>query len=321
MSGALVEIGGRPIDAGNSAARWTERRGWRIEIDGGIGEASPLPGVSRETHAAVGVALSRYLEDRRAPLPPSARFAVETAELDAAARRSGRSIAEVLGAAPKAAASGSELGPDPSPACRCAKLKVGPAAAWPEQRRAIDALVASRRDLRIRLDFNGSLTADEAGRIAAEIAAAGWPLDFVEDPTPFAELRPLPVPIAVDAVIATRGGVDRAIGSPASIAVLKPALLGGLRRALDLAATFAAAGMTPIASHLLDGPIALAACAELACAIGGELAHGVGLHPGLASYEPAVIAQLDGPWLRARAGGLGATTDADADADAGKGSW
>jgi L-alanine-DL-glutamate epimerase-like enolase superfamily enzyme len=82
------------------------------------------------------------------------------------------------------------------------------------------------------------------------------------------------------------------------VVVLKPALIGGLRRTLDLARTVAAAGKTPIVSHLLDGPVALAAYAELACAIGGPLAHGVGLHPGLGSYAPRPIPELDGHRLR-----------------------
>lgn len=279
----LTEIGGRPIDAGNSQRRWTERRGWRVEIDGGAGEASPLPGVSVESHAEVGEALRRHLAGEPVDLPPSARFAIDTAELDAAARRAGASIAALLGAAPGSALRGSELGLDPGRDCRCAKIKVGPAAAWPEQRAAIDALLERRPDLRIRLDFNGSLAPGDAARIAGEIAAAGWPLDFVEDPTPFDQLPELPVPIAVDAAVPR---LREAIAdSPAAVAVLKPALIGGLRETLALARRLAAAGLTPIASHLLDGPIALRACGELARAIGGPLAHGVGPHPGLASYR------------------------------------
>lgn len=273
---SLGEIGGRPIDTGNSQRRWRVRRGWRVEIDGGVGEASPLPGISRESHAEVGEALRRYLAgDRSIDLPPSARFAIETAELDRE---------NFLGVDLDAPLRGSELGFDPGPGCGCVKLKVGPAAEWPSQRAAIDALLARRPELRVRLDFNGSLDPAEAGRIAAEISAARWPLDFVEDPTPFAQLIALPIPIAVDAAVPEL--LDAVVDSPASVAVLKPALLGGLRCTLELAARLRAGGMTPIVSHLLDGPIALSACGALARAIGGPLAHGVGPHPGLASYGP-----------------------------------
>lgn len=302
----LSEIGGRAIDAGDSRRRWTERRGWRIEIEGGVGEASPLPGLSRETHAAVGASLRKFLAGETAELPPSARFAIDTARADSAARARGVSVAEILGADQEAM--GSELGLAPSPRCRCAKIKAGPATAWPAQRAQIAALVDRRPELRIRIDFNGSLSIAEARDIAGEIAASGWPLDFIEDPTPAAELAPLPVPVAIDAVLVEPGGTERARAlarcGAAAVAVIKPALLGGLWRARELASELGAIGLAPVISHLLDGPIALAACAELACAVGGELAHGVGLHPGLASYDTADIGQLDGPWLRPRRGGL-----------------
>ena len=305
---SLTEIGGRSINAGDARRRWSVRRGWRIELDGGVGEASPLPGLSLETHEEVGEALSRYLAGDEVELPPSARFAVETARADAAARRRGVSVAEILGGPSGAVARGSELGFDPSASCRCAKLKAGPAAAWPGQRAAIDALLARRPDLRIRIDFSGSLSITEAGSILDEIAAARWPIDFVEDPTPAAQLEPLPVPVAIDAAISEPGGLDRArelaAGGAAAVAVIKPALVGGLLAAREIAGELAAAGLAPVISHLLDGPIALAACAELACVVGGVLAHGVGVHPGLASYGAGALSQLDGALLRPRRGGL-----------------
>lgn len=293
MSGRLTEIA------------VSGRRGWLVELEGGgAGEAAPLSGRSRESFEACGAALRRWLEDRDTELPPSARFAVECAELDAAARAASTSVAALLAGGPVDRAPGSSLG-EAGPEARAIKIKVGPAKRWPEQRRAIDSLAATRPGLRVRLDFNGSLEPGEAPAILDDIAAAPWPLDFVEDPVAPPAMRALeaPLPIAVDTLVGEPGGVEAALELGFPIAVIKPAL-HGLRAALAAARRFAAAGMTPLVSHLMGGPVALAACAELACAIGGELAHGVGPHPGLGAAELASIAQFDGPWLVPRRGGL-----------------
>jgi L-alanine-DL-glutamate epimerase-like enolase superfamily enzyme len=315
VSGRLRAVGG-PIAAADSQRRWSERRGWIVEIDGGQGEASPLPGVSRESFADCGLALERALAgEATEPLPPAARFALETALLDDEARRAGTSVAALLAGGPVAPAIGSELLGDPrdrrrpSPAAAAAKLKVGPAPAWPAQRRAIDELASDRPGLRLRLDFNGSLTLGEATAVLADIAARRWRIVFVEDPVAPADLDALdaPVPVAMDAGLAAAGGIDRAIALGVEVAVIKPALFG-LEAAIAAARRLRAAGVAPVISHLLDGPIALAACAELACAVGGELAHGVGLHAGLAAYPAmapgATIEQLDGARLVPRPGGL-----------------
>ncbi len=61
--------------------------------------------------------------------------------------------------------------------------------------------------------------------------------------------------------------------------------LGGLTRCLSLARSARERGIAVVVSHLLDGPIALAAAAALALAVGSpERAAGLEPHVGLAAW-------------------------------------
>ena len=77
------------------------------------------------------------------------------------------------------------------------------------------------------------------------------------------------VPWAADESLAIHGRIaaaPRAIrGAPRSI--LKPAILGSLLVARDLALQARAHGKSAVVTHLFDGPIALAAAAELALSL------------------------------------------------------
>jgi len=321
---SLRDIGGRaPIS--NATHSWTSRRGIRVEleIDGivGVGECSPLPGVSRESLDDVraelsslsGVASIEAIRSKQ--LSSSARFAIDTALLDRRARSNNTSIAALLcGQEPRDVRASALLGDpcdrkSPHEVIRCAKLKVGPAAAWSEQAAAIDALVAAHPDLVLRLDFNESLALTDARAVVADIAGRDWPIDFVEDPSTDAVDGPRGLAVAIDTPALLRIGVDQvqalAAADRLDVAVLKPALLGGL------VATFALAeALSPeldvVVSHLLDGPIALQACAELACAVAtlrdSDRAAGVGPHDALHAY--GAVDAFENAWLRPAVGGL-----------------
>ena len=89
--------------------------------------------------------------------------------------------------------------------------------------------------------------------------------------------------------------------------VLKPTLLGGMCACLALARDAAARGLSVVVTHVFDGPVALAAAAELAAALPGRvLACGLDRHGGLAAWPDVAIPQL-GPDYVASAGrpGLG----------------
>jgi L-alanine-DL-glutamate epimerase-like enolase superfamily enzyme len=190
----------------------------------------------------------------------------------------------------------------------CLKVKVGRAPA--EELALLGALrVEVGDDVLLRADANGSLDAEVApGWLQA---AADLGLEFVEEPLPLSRLPamlPSPVPIAIDESL--DAGDDSSL-APALAAggyryvVLKPAYHGGALRCVRLAAEARSLGALPVISHLLGGPVALAAAAELALALPPGPAAGLAPHAGLSmwpalelpAYRRAEILPHDRPGL------------------------
>ncbi|MFT3693195.1 MAG: enolase C-terminal domain-like protein [Kofleriaceae bacterium] len=112
---------------------------------------------------------------------------------------------------------------------------------------------------------------------------AALPIDFIEEPCVdshlLLETEPLPCPIALDEslIALDPAQLSRALRSPSLAAlVLKPTLLGGFARCLQLAAVAHDHGKAAITSHTLEGPIGYAACMELARIIGDRSPAGLG---------------------------------------------
>src|SRR5690606_33379374 len=103
---------------------------------------------------------------------------------------------------------------------------------------------------------------------------------------------------APDSLGATRapdapGALDALLAAGlANVLVLKPMLLGGFLPALALAARARACGAGVVISHLFDGPVALAASAHLAVALGTTRACGLDRHSGLQAWP-----EIDIPFL------------------------
>ncbi|HKE18782.1 MAG TPA: mandelate racemase/muconate lactonizing enzyme family protein [Kofleriaceae bacterium] len=255
---------------------------------------------------------------------PAARFALETALLDLAAQARGTSVAELL-AEPKGGPPLDEL------ACSAVVPPTGagaPAgvATWKVKLGDPDrleqdladlrrALAAGPARVRVRLDINRRWSRAEAGRYLPRLAelAPDVALEWVEEPTSAADLvalaAPQPFAIALDESVAdaptdTEEALRRGV---ARVLVLKPAVLGGLSAAATWAGRARAAGAVPVVSHLFDGPVALAACAELALALArpGDPAAGLGHHAGLAALPPVRVPQLGAAALRSHRPGLG----------------
>ena len=316
----------------------------------GLGEAAPLPGMSPDTLADAERAAAAFaqrapfeLDDREAAYAlaaaianlattanlatdspaadsastfvPSARFAIETALLDALARDRGISLAALLGSpagrapalphvgdfrsTPHGAPAMSHQGrlplaavvDDPDAArrafaagIRCLKIKL---AADDDPGRAF-AIAEAAPGARLRIDANRSWPrAEVANRLAA---LAHLPIDYVEEPCRDAHLllsSPLPGRLALDESLLAIAPDDlrAALHSPQLAAViLKPTLLGGLSAALGLAELARRSGVAAIASHALEGPVGTAACAELALALGGDHPAGLAPHPALAGW-------------------------------------
>ena len=92
----------------------------------------------------------------------------------------------------------------------------------------------------------------------------------------------LPVKLALDESLVELdpAALERALASPLLAAIiLKPTLLGGFARCLELAAPHTRTASRRSSRHALEGPIGTAACHELARAIGADVPVGLGRHP------------------------------------------
>jgi len=209
---------------------------------------------------------------------PAARAALQGALWDLAARRAGRPLAAqlagwapVLAAAPRRHVDVSALLSAREPELvreearrardaghRAVKLKLGALPFALDMLRVRAAREGIGPQVRLRCDANGAWGLDEA-RAALE-ALAGFDLDYLEQPVAacdFAGLAALrghsAVRIAADESVAAEEGALRLIEAGAVDAVvLKPAMLGGPGRALEIAATAHRAGVSVVFSHAFE---------------------------------------------------------------------
>jgi O-succinylbenzoic acid--CoA ligase len=278
----------------------------------GLGEAAPLPGMSiddigdavravEELVARLPVTVevpahATSLADRITPAP-AARFAIETALLAALVQRATRaghpraSIASLLAAIPQAELRNAVVVDDEADAraavaagAPCLKIKA-PSPADLERVRRIARAVP---ETRLRVDANRGWPRADVRMLLASIAHL--PVDFVEEPCEGAHellAEPLMVRIALDESLVglARDEIEHALESPKLAAlVLKPTLLGGFARCLELAAAAHAHGVTPVVTHTLEGPVGTAACRELARAIGADVPVGLAPHAAELGY-------------------------------------
>ena len=168
----------------------------------------------------------------------------------------------------------------------------------------------------LRLDANAAYSPGEACALLAELE--GLDIELVEQPVAPGDVEGLarvraesPVPIAADEVLVHRAVAERIIATRAAdVLVLKPAALGGLRRAQALAAEAARAGMDFYVTSMLDSAYGVAAAVHLAAALPGtDLAHGRAT-PALFSFDLAKAPLADGGQLSVPASpGWGSESD------------
>lgn len=359
-SARCLEFGGAlATPASNAQASWGRRAGLLLQLaesrgHAGEGEASPLPGLSRESLADCRAALAGLPLDGlrldenmpfaewavataaiRAGLPPAARCALETAALDLLGRVLGRPTWALLAPRGPSAPAPLPLGalligetPDQVAAeaasarargMRCLKLKVGRPGALEREIELARAAREAAPDVDLRLDANRALRLAEALPALHRLAALGC--ELVEEPAAELDLVAVaagdraareiarriaasPIPVALDESLRdVPAGTLRAVageGFPAAV-VLKPTILGGPARALEIAAEARDVGVDVIVTHALDGPVALAAAAAVALAVGStRRAMGLDVHPGLGAWPRRVVPALRGavlvPW-------------------------
>jgi len=139
---------------------------------------------------------------------------------------------------------------------------------------------------RLRLDANQGWS--EAERVSAGGLLESLDIEFIEEPS----LRltrhfGTTVPVALDESLQGLELEDLealAEHSGARFVVLKPMVLGGLSRCMDLARQATALNLGVVISHSFDGPVALLAAAALALALPTPVAQGLAPHAGLAAW-------------------------------------
>ncbi|HEV7427939.1 MAG TPA: enolase C-terminal domain-like protein [Thermoanaerobaculia bacterium] len=138
----------------NALAAEGPRSGALIRVNGGVADVHPWPELG---DLPLDCQLARLAHGDSTPLTQAS---LEFASIDAAARRDGRSLFDGL-TIPRS----HWPGPNPPPSFEIVKLK------------SID-VIPDR--VRLRIDFNGTLTAEEFVRIAATLPRER--IDFIEDP-------------------------------------------------------------------------------------------------------------------------------------------
>lgn len=316
----------------------------------GWGDCAPLPGFSRETLGeatatlrALADSLAEHSLDPRlfidptgpvaraldaASPAPSVRYALDLALFSLGADVHGRSLAQALH-------------PDPAvalPMCgllqgdresvladarrmaaasyRAVKVKVGRGDLDDEIKLVRDVRKALGAGPELRLDANRAWTVEEATAFAEGIRGSG--LTYIEeplqDPTGLPALwMDTGLPIALDETLQVPEGQAFVRGWVAAV-VIKPSLVGGIGRTLQLASLARSVGARPVISSAYESGIGLRGLVALAAATGAEPA---GLDTArimktdvLAERLPLEGAFVDVPALLARpltmAGGISA---------------
>jgi O-succinylbenzoate synthase len=267
----------------------------------GWGEAAPLPNFSPESledsieqlRAKASELVDRelsvnLLESDDTPfteltsLTPSGRFGLEVALLNLLSTHHGKTLPELLGDDPAKVVqtsgliSGSvekvltEASSMAEEGYRAVKLKVG--------RRIVseDAEIVRRvREIlggkvSLRLDANRAWRFDEALEFARRIS--GTRVEYVEEPLAaparLGELaREWGLPVALDESLVGMRSEDLGHHAYARVVVLKPTLLGGVSRVLDLAGGAMALGMAPILSSSYESGVGIGALVALAASV------------------------------------------------------
>lgn len=321
IASSLRRFGGQLVaPVGSARSRSADRQGLVLTLRDeagrcGQGEASPLPGYSTETLAGCERALAAVHErlagadDEGWPIVeelaalPAARFALETALADLRAQAAGVSLAELLGgprpysqvAVQALCGSLEEARSAIAAGVRTLKIKIGGADFGAELSFLRSLRAELGPEVALRLDANGAWSPQEARQRMEQLIAVAP--EFIEQPVPAGELAallPAPLPVAADESL--RDPAERAalLGAAGCVAwVIKPAVLG-LRMSREIACTAQEHEKRVILSHLFDGPIALAACCELALSLPRPPSTcGLRPHAGLSAWPGVSLPHFD----------------------------
>lgn len=271
------------------------RHGWLVRVedeDGAVGigdQPAMLPdqatdGLETRLRRQGAALLGRHLDEALASLDDG--FGVETALLDLTARQNGLPLRRLLSplAADRVRVNGiaplDDIVAIAQQGFDIVKVKVG-LAPWRDEAAALWRLDLPP-GVTLRLDANRAWSRAEAEGFLAAIA--GLPVESVEEPLRDAEIAGLAalqsttsVALAIDESLDLLGLDVLLANPPVRRLVLKPALLGGLRRTWDVAAAAETAGYDVVVTSYLESAVGIAAVANLAAALDplARTAHGL----------------------------------------------
>lgn len=320
------------------------RRGWLLRLQTsegalGFGDCAPLPGAGTESNddaARTMRSLLPSLADQRGdavldmlgnmPAAPAVRCAVETALLDLVAAAAGQPMAQQLN--PEAVervtvnamigALDREVGTRAQRAVgegyHVLKIKLGVGSPGTEVAALIELAQGLPAAVRLRLDANRAWDQDTA-RSVIEVLS-DLPIEGLEEPVRGGDAEALralqahaPWPLAMDESLPQESLALQGLLSepPVRRFVLKPMVLGGPLRTLEIARRACDAGVEVIVTTTVDTAVGTFAALHAAAALGGGSTHGLATSGWLAENiaEPPAIQQ--GKMTVGTRAGLGAT--------------
>jgi L-alanine-DL-glutamate epimerase-like enolase superfamily enzyme len=318
---ALIEVVGPVSGARSRGQSWKLRRSLLLVLsdeDGrtGFGEASPLPGWSREELATSRWALEALsnpfeiegevdavdaLVREIPPMLASARFALETALYDLVAKRKEVSVASLL-----------EPRRERLPLCQSfeegdrveagtIRVQAG-LQSFPEELERLKRLRRSvGSEVRMRVHFDRAIPWMKLHDCLSRLAELD--LELVEEPAPTEQVLKLhgaPVPLALDDSLLSSGELleDLAGLQLLRALVLRPMFLGGARVALRLAEWAQQLGLAVTVAHSFDGPVAHAMSSAIALALTGEvLPAELWPHSGLRAWGERDLPHVAGAFI------------------------
>ncbi len=346
MSGLIADVRrfrlplSHPLTTGRTST--THRDGMLFSISDGLetgwGEATPMPGWSRESIGSVEAALraaaatvstigdvsdsrlGRLLDDLDPT--PHARAAVSGALADLRARRAGMTLAEMLDTGSPGSVRVNTMVSASTPeevaaACSAAikvgfesiKVKVGVLDPGTDVARVEAARSAMGSGPELRIDANGSWQINTALSVLEQVAQ--FDVSYCEEPVEgIAGIAAVGarsgIPVAVDESARTLGDVAEALATESiDVVVVKPQAIGGpdlAIRALQLARNF---GATTVVTSMIDGAIGVSHALHVAAASGAHTAHGLATSSLLSADNGPAVEVANGRMSIGGAPGIG----------------
>lgn len=286
---------GRPLETPDGAIE--HREGFLVRLGDdpiGIGEATPLPGAT-ESLAACRATLEEWIDpaeemesvDALPPMAstPAARHGLELALLDRSARAAATPLYRHLGSDRRISAVAATASVDDgaveatvaesraavAEGFRSLTVQVGAQSVDEDIDRLRAVREAVGKHVELRVDANASWSEEEAATAIEECEALG--VSLLEQPlgagdlAGHARLRGHGVPIALDETLGEHDIEAVVSADAADVLVLKPMVLGGVRRSRDLARQARAAGLDVVVSTTVDAVVARTAAVHLAGAL------------------------------------------------------